>query len=54
MIEDFCRLSGLDLREYRIFKYEKDVLVVNKNAPYRDMMDKVYFLRFGKRIGSFE
>jgi NOL1/NOP2/fmu family ribosome biogenesis protein len=27
---------------------------VKKTAPYRDMMEKIYFLRFGKRIGSFE
>jgi len=54
MINEFSKLSGLDLTDYRVFKYEKDVLITNKSAPYRDMMDTVYFLRFGKRIGSFE
>ena len=54
MLEDFCEHSGLDLSGYKVFKYEKDVLITPKNAPFRDMHDKVYFLRFGKRIGSFE
>jgi hypothetical protein len=54
MIEKFSKISGLDLSDYRIFKYEKDILIVKKTAPYRDMMEKIYFLRFGKRIGSFE
>jgi hypothetical protein len=80
MIEDFCDISGLDLTDYRVFKYEKDVLIVKKELsplpeggrrgegvtppnlplsrggtiPFKEMMDKVYFLRFGKRIGSFE
>ena len=54
MLDNFCALSGLDLSDYRIYKYEKDVLIVGKSTPYRAMLDQVYFLRFGKRIGSFE
>lgn len=52
-IEKFSKKTWLNLEELRLFKYENEILAVKKDSPY-NIKDRLYFFRFGQKLGKIE
>ena len=54
LIERFENLSGADFSWYYLFRFKRDILAIEKHASIKPLMEQIFFIRLGKRIGRIE
>ncbi|MCK9272220.1 RsmB/NOP family class I SAM-dependent RNA methyltransferase [Candidatus Gracilibacteria bacterium] len=54
ILDKFCDISGLDLSGFEIFKYIDEVLILKKSEAINKIKDRLYFIKFGQKIGKIE
>lgn len=54
ILDKFCENSWLDLFNFEIFKYKDEVLILKKSEAINKIKDRLYFIKFWKKIGKIE
>lgn len=54
LLSKFTETVGLDLSEHHLFEFKKDILAIRKNSAAKTLLQKVFPIRLGKKIGRIE
>ncbi len=54
LLSRFTETVGLDLGEYHLYEFKRDVLVIQKNSAAKALLQSVFPVRLGQRIGRIE
>ncbi|MDP2103788.1 MAG: hypothetical protein Q8K26_02605 [Candidatus Gracilibacteria bacterium] len=54
ILTKFTEKVGLDLEDYLLFQFKKDILAIRKNQDFRPLLQELFFVRLGQKIGRIE
>lgn len=54
LLSKFTETVGLDLSDYHLFEFKRDILAIQKNSAAKALLQKVFPIRLGQRIGRIE
>jgi REP element-mobilizing transposase RayT len=54
LLTKFMETVGLDLSEYTLYEFKKDILAIKKNSEGKALLQTLFPIRLGKRIGRIE
>lgn len=54
IIDDFCKKFWINFKNYFLYKYWIEVIILKKNYWYKDIEKKLFFFKLGKKIGKIE
>lgn len=54
ILTKFATQVGLDLEDHLLFQFKKDILAIRKNQDFRPLLQELFFVRLGQKIGRIE
>lgn len=54
LLQRFSETVGLDLSQHHVFAFKKDILAIQKNTDAKALLQTVFPIRLGERIGRIE
>jgi len=54
ILTKFTEKVGLDLGDHLLFQFKKDILAIRKNQDFRPLLQELFFVRLGQKIGRIE
>lgn len=54
LLQRFSETVGLDLSGHHLFAFKKDILAIEKNTPAKALLQTIFPIRLGQRIGRIE
>lgn len=54
ILTKFATQVGLDLEDHLVFQFKKDILAIRKNQDFRPLLQELFFVRLGQKIGRIE
>jgi hypothetical protein len=54
LLSKFTETVGLDLSDYHLFEFKRDILAIAKNSAAKALLQTVFPIRLGQKIGRIE